>query len=164
MKIKVSLFFAIVAISLSSCFKDDNCDPDFYLTHILKDKTIESYFDTILQTQSFRVVAGENLVFSFDHIGPQCDNVFDDEWGEILNFEIEPGIESFDLIDEQLLQANASYRETGAWVNHQSYPVKDGFIKGKKEGNIWIVEADIIVDAPNLFRSPVEVSFHKIFK
>lgn len=136
-------FVLIISVLFYSCTKTI-CDPERTLCTWSEGKEIDVSFDTTYMRNRYTVIDGENLLFQYNHAGPQCDNVIDDEWGENLYFEIDKNLDEFKYVDSGILETNCFYHEYGAWVSYIQRPVKDGTLEGKKISmNQWKVTADV---------------------
>ena len=58
------------------------------------EKEIMIEFNEEAQRNHYQVVNGSKLVFNYIHLGAQCEDIIDDEWAEILIFQIENNIEN----------------------------------------------------------------------
>ena len=139
MKNLIFLFLLVLAAGMISCNADDsNCVPETIHLNWTKDKTILVEYNSEFQRNDYNIVNGENWLFEYNRSGAQCEDIFDDEWGEVLTFEIDKNSDDFEFVDENMLQTNCFYRQYGAWVRHNQYQIKDGMIKGeKKSANEW---------------------------
>lgn len=163
------LFVIILSCSMASCssFKKD-CNPDTVSSTFQEDKQITFILDTLsstdtLQTNSFPLIEeGDKIVFTFIHGWPECADVYDDEKFELLAFEIEKGISSFDFNDEEIVSSNCYYYQGGAWSSSRLEMISKGKIEGRKisEGK-W----DISIDVTRLLNGPNEtIRFSGIFQ
>lgn len=132
-------------IYLSSCTKDENnCQPETVSANWLTQKEVLVEFDPEYERNNYRIVDGKKLLFTYHRSGAQCDNIYDDEWGERLVFQVELNLTDFEYIDDEILLLNCFYQQYGAWVNHNQYEVKRGKITGEKiSGKEWELHVNI---------------------
>ena len=114
------------------------CHPEAEYGQVVQQKEIISQYDTVEQKMIYDITDGNMLLFAYNHVGAQCDDVYDDEWGEKLFFVMDPNIEEFELLDSAILTSHCYYQEYGAWVTSDMYPISQGSIRGKKiSGTQW---------------------------
>jgi len=150
---KISLILYLLQIIFLSCDNNDdlnNCQPETVIFEWESDKQITFEFNDEAQRNYYQVANGNKLVFNYIHIGAQCDDIIDDEWAEILIFQIENNIEEFEFVDEEILSTNCFYFQSGAWVSGQQQNVKKGFIRGEKiSENTWEISVNIETNTIN---------------
>jgi hypothetical protein len=141
------------------CKKNDfNCHPERFTYTILPQSDIT--IDTS-ETPNFSIVEGSNMVFEYQHLAAQCDDVFDDEWGEILYFAIDTNATEFQNTDEQLAEIQCIYNLEGAWVGARER-VKLGSIAGEKlSEKLWRISIDLTLQ--NEFVSENRIVVNEIF-
>lgn len=138
------LFLSLFVLSCNINDDNNNCHPETTLTTSESEKEITFEFNEDAQRNHYQVVNGNKLVFHFNHVAAQCDDIIDDEWGEILIFQIEDNIQEFEFIDDEILSTNCFYYQYGAWVSGHQQNVQKGLIKGvKTSDNTWEVIIDI---------------------
>lgn len=163
---KFSLLVLIV-IFFSSCSvqtDDDGCNPEMTSARFEDNKKIVITENTENESFSFVISDGEKQVFQYIYVGAECDDIIDDETGENLLFEIDPGLDSFKFTDEELLSITAIYQPTGAWVSHNPHHIEEGTISGERlSGSRWQISVDVTV--PPYFESqePRTISFDQVF-
>ena len=152
------LFVILNACSTDSCDKD-SCDKERFIHKFYDQKEIK--IDTINYRQLL-IIDGANLVFEYNHIGEQCDETYDDEWGEKIVFEINETISSLDILDAELSEHNCIYHEYGAWVNRIT-KIKTGHIIGNKlNNNEWQITAQFSINLRN--DSIRKIEFNEVYK
>jgi len=163
---KNNFLILLVSMLLFSCSKDDtdDCDAEAFLCNFSQDKTILKNYNTEFERYEYPVSDGTNNVFEYNHSGAQCDYIMDDEWGELLTFEINKDLDVFEYEDNEILLTNCFYQEYGAWVSHIQSPISKGILKGEKiSKNVWKISATITV-FPEFYTAPKEIKFIGIFK
>ena len=129
------LILNFTCLLVFACTMDDNCSPDTVRTSIEADKMIVLGFDSTSQRTTLAIEDGDKLFFKYDFEVEQCDNIFDDEWGEKLYFEIPVGTDDFEYFDDELANITCYHLEYGAWVNSLPEAVTEGSIKGTKKSD-----------------------------
>lgn len=156
------LFFLLL-LGIIACTDKENCSPEGFFSTITADLKIEKIFNTELQKNVYGIINGDQLVFVYTHTGAQCDDILDDEWGERLLFEIDPGISEFDLTDDEILTTNCFYSEFGAWVSHEQIEVNKGRIQGVKISETqWNVNISVEVTS-SISNTPKLIEFTRIY-
>ena len=126
------------------------CDPEQISTTFQEDRMIEIGLSTQFQF-AFTIQEGEQTVFVYERTAAQCDDVNDDEYGEVLAFAVplEHETSAFEYKDEELINLRCHYYEFGAWVNSsKQYAIRKGLIKGQKSGeNEWYIQCSVLTDA-----------------
>lgn len=163
---KKALLLIISALIFVSCNKDDlNCHPETVETSWTIDQKIKVVYNEEIDLHLFSIVEGTNRVFELTHVGYQCDNIYDDEWGERLAFEIPVDLEDFEFIDEEILNTNCFYNQFGAWVRSTQYPIQKGRIKGEKiNNNKWKVHVSVTTIPIFDNEEPRSIEFEEVFK
>ena len=143
---------------------EGNCTQEgFLLSTITTDQKIEKVFNTELQKNVFSITNGNQLLLTYTHVGAQCDDIIDDEWGEQLFFEIDSEITAFDLNDDEILTTNCFYREFGAWVSHEQIEVNKGRIDGVKISETqWDINVSVEVTS-SISNTPKLIEFSRIY-
>jgi len=162
---KNNLILLIFVLGFASCNKDDlNCHPkSIDATWTLEKSILIEYFED-LDRNIYSIVDGENIVFEYLHSGAQCDDIYDDEWGERLAFEIPSEKEEFEYVDEEILEIIAFYNQFGAWVSSIQHPINEGLIKGEKiSSKKWEVSVSITTPPTNINQEPRTIEFKEVF-
>lgn len=160
------LICSLIFVGLTSCNNkdDENCNPETINANWTLGKDINVNYNTEYQRNEYSIIDGENILFEYNHSGAECENIYDDEWGEKLTFTINKDSTNFELTDDKIIEIKCFYREYGAWVRHNQYQIKNGRIKGKK---ISAKEWEIIVSVTTtpLFsdEQPQIIDFSKTF-
>ncbi len=134
----------LLTISILFSCNSDDCDPEVfrYRWEDLKEITVTT--DTSSQTNQYQIGDGQNIVFTYTHDGRQCDDIFDDEWTEVIQFEVDKDVTDFEYVDSNIARAKCHYREIGAWTHGIPQEVKSGTIKGKKlNSSEWEISLSI---------------------
>ncbi|MEO0895254.1 MAG: hypothetical protein AAFY71_02465 [Bacteroidota bacterium] len=109
--------------------------------------TVKEHADLIIENQDdlywFRLEEGENLVFRYNYEADDSPQIADDEYTEIILWEIPADQESFDVSDADLEQVNMFVAPicncTPGWK-----PVNIGHLEGEKiNRNTWRVSFTI---------------------
>ena len=155
----------LLIIGLISCENDDkNCNPETVVSSWSLGKEIAVNFNTEFERNDYSIIDGENRLFEYNHSGAQCDDIYDDEWGEKLTFIINKESTEFEFADEDILETNCFYQEYGAWVRHNQYQVKDGIIKGEKiSGNRWSIIVSVTTTSLFANEQPKKIEFSEIY-
>lgn len=163
---KILLFTFLFCFSFSSCEDEDSpCDSETFTSKLIPGKEILVEFDTELNRNNFIVTAGNNLLFEHIHGGAQCDHISDDEWSEVLIFQIDKNLSFFRFEDEEILSTHAFYRQIGAWVVSIPYGVNSGVISGEKlNENQWRVTVDIEVVLVAMNEITQKVQFTEVYR
>lgn len=165
---KAILRSIVLSAILFGCIpeNDEGCDPEIETSRWMQGKEINVTYDPTLELTTYTVENGDNLVFEYNHIGAQCDNIADDEWGERLTFEIDKDATEFEFTDDAILETKCFYQYYGAWAPPHHYEVKNGSISGHKIDNTnWEVTIDITVIAmPFGEESPRTIAFQRTFR
>lgn len=163
MYLKISLFATGLSILFLSCYKD--CLPDQHsfsftdnseLSLIPTDSTINFNYQV-------NTIDGEHLVFTYQFDRAQCENTFDDEYSELLQFEIDKDADVFSFQDSTLEEAKLIFIRSGAWIFDNAL-VESGMISGqKKANNKWEIDVDIQLPLDSDDASKA-IFFNEIFK
>lgn len=152
---RIDSIVVLVLFSLcihTACGDDDDygCSDDTIDGFFSEDMQIEIQATSVDSIVNYIETEGENIVFTLNHNGAQCDDVFDDEWGQDLTFEIESNLNAFHFIDQELLGLLCHYRQFGTWVSSRNYLVESGFVKGTRiDATMWDVEVDVNLPVSN---------------
>ena len=146
-----------------ACNVDDNCSPEEFYSTITTGKEIVEVVSQHFPENVYTIVDGNKLVFSYNHVGFQCDDVYDDEWGEELTFQIDSTVAEFNWVDSQIETAQCFYRQYGAWVNAQQIRINKGTVEGIKiSSNRWSIKVNIEVTYPSS-NNPIVIKFARTF-
>jgi hypothetical protein len=169
MKTPLIITFCLLAI-LDGCDKgqkeiEDECTPEKTICNWYENKDITVSPDAFSGGYLYMVTAGDNILFIYNHVGAQCDNIDDDEWGEHLAFVIDKDLTEFEYTDSDLISVKCFYQQYGAWVRGYMYQVKDGIISGKKTSdNTWKINASVLTTPLLQDETPRSVVFTETFK
>ncbi len=162
---KTSKFFYIVFIVLISCNKKGlDCYEESRIGTFENNKMILAGITPDTNIEYFDIVEGNSIVFTLNHSGFQCDQVYDDEWGEQVVFHVAGNLSNFTIQDSELEKAMCFYSQFGAWVNHKKSRINAGQVEGERidEGE-WSVTLSIELPEPNNMGNR-ELAFQGIFK
>jgi len=139
---KPILIILILVITLS-CSKESE-DNYSYTFQENAQLVIEPYFEGSYMKGS-TIVNGSNLVFSYVFEAAEEENIADDEYSEIIRFEIEPGLTEFSYSNSELNEINAVYSESCFcdFSNELKNTLPKGTISGTK---ISETKWDIMID------------------
>ncbi|MRI01663.1 hypothetical protein GH721_14055 [Kriegella sp. EG-1] len=90
---------------------------------------------------------GNNIVFTYEYIADDAEIIADDEYSEIIRFEIEPGLTEFNYTDEELSAISTVYSEYCfcAFFDESKNTSPKGSISGKKISETqWDITIDVI--------------------
>ena len=163
---KLFLIGLLILTGLSSCNKndDENCHPETVDANWTLGKEIIIDYNTEYQRNDYSIINGENILFAYNHSGAQCDNIYDDEWGECLTFIINKETTNFELTNEDIMGIKCFYQEYGAWVRHNQYQIKDGIIKGKKiSEKEWEIIVSVMTTPLFTDEQPQKIEFTKTY-
>ncbi|MBD1397221.1 hypothetical protein H9Q13_08600 [Pontibacter sp. JH31] len=151
-----------ITLTLMGCDKDD-CNPARNSSSFESNKSIAVHYNGDAQQDYYHVVNGENLVFSYSHVAPECENTMDDEWGYTLTFEVGKDATTFRFEGAELPIAKGFYQEWGAWVSSNTHPLDGGLIEGTKMADgKWRVKADVTAQAST--GSAKRITFDTVFQ
>ena len=160
-KISMLSIFGLTLITMASCQR--NCSKEKVLASWTENKVITLNISSDSLIWNYNVADGDQLVFSLNHADKECSNIADDEFGEIITFQVDPGAESFEFTDEELLAQNCFYHQYGAWVSGRRYPISKGKIYGEKRSDRkWNITIDVET-IPFETESPISVVFDEKF-
>lgn len=163
---KITLLNCLFALLFIACENENNpCDPESFSAKLIPNKEIVVEFNTEFNRNNFTLTEGNKLVFEYIHGRGQCDNIIDDEWAEILTFQIDNNLSSFRFENDEMLSTHAFYRQIGAFVVSIPYGVSSGVITGEKiANNRWLVTVDIEVELTDMNSIIQQVQFTEIFR
>lgn len=142
----------VAALSFVACKKDKSGGLDQQITFdftATEGKQLVKQTDTIT-TGNIRVryviEDGDNMVFTFQRSQDDPD-AFDDEYTDIVRFEVPKGATKFEYQGDALQLAPAVYGAWGAWSGVPDRLITDGYIRGEQvEPNKW--DVTIMVNVP----------------
>ncbi len=147
--------------------KDDNdgFHPESFSGTWTSGKDIVATYNSDFERMEYTIVDGDQILFDYTHTGAQRDDILDDEWAETITFVINKDATSFEIKDENIEDAKCFYQKFGAWVAHNQYSIKDGFIKGRKiSHNIWAIDVSIETTPLSVNQQPFTIEFSLLFK
>lgn len=149
---KYCVYLLSLMCLLSSCVDSSSgCDPEEIILSAENDKEITTVMDTTIDRLWYTLDDGQNIVFKYYRIAAQCDEIYDDEYSELLAFEIGKDRISGEFIDEEIRLTQCFIHQSGAWVN-QYYAVDSGSIRVERQSeNKW--EIDVAVWMPPSFNN-----------
>lgn len=161
---KVFLFGLSILVSMASC-NNENCHPEKIITKWTVGKELSVSYDSTYKRNHYEIIDGNKRLFEYKHIGSQCEDIVDDEWFETLFFTTNIQTHNFEFIDEEIIETNCFYQETGAWVRHNQYQIKNGSIIGEKvSSNQWRVSVSVATTPLFEGEQPKKIEFEEIFK
>lgn len=96
---------------------------------------------------SLQTAKGSNLVFCYRYEKADQPNLADDEYKEELFFEIPSGLDSFELQDEKLERANATFGRLCFCADGGYHKITKGKISGKKIRNgSWEISCNLEIN------------------
>jgi len=161
MKNAIVLIFICLVIMLS-CGKDDlptceNCNftcLDDIETDVLSEECIDEWdcsFKVFGQsevdiTEREGIGAGDKIVFQMNNSTEGAMEIADDEYTNILVFELDASRTSFSAEDEQLKNLNMHYREICFCLDTEFKEISSGCIQGERQSDgTWFVQGSLIV-------------------
>jgi hypothetical protein len=136
----------LLFLVLSSCSKDDIRIESF---EFFENSTIitESFGDTQFPT----IENGENLVFDYEIFTESGDErVIDDEVSTSIIFEINPDLNSFEFINQELEEVNCYFLVFNSEFSIIEQ-VSQGTIMGNQiDNNSWKIDIDITIDTKEI--------------
>lgn len=146
-----------------SCDKRD-CEPNTHTFTFSDNQHIFEMYDSIEQRNTYVIEEGDKLVFTYDYYHGHCDGSADDWYNKTLNFEIEKGLQEFNLKDSELMGAHCFVHHTSTWL-YNYYPINEGTIEGHllSDGS-WDIKADVTYTIPLTFPQNERIRFHRIFE
>jgi len=95
-----------------------------------------------------QVEPGSNLVFLYGYTYDDDPVIVDDEYAEVILFEIKKGLDDFIISDTDLKECNAMLGVFGNMLECGYHWLTDGCIKGVKiSENEWQIDINIITEA-----------------
>lgn len=152
MKKIVVAVLAIMGLSLVACNKINNSPLNQKISYEYKaevDKKLVKKVDTISDQRIYEryvIEDGDKLVFTLS-ILKDDPNAYDDEYADIVRFEVPKDATTFSYDDNTLINGTAVYNAWGAWGGVSDVLINDGHISGKKVGDkAWDVQ--VFVNVP----------------
>jgi hypothetical protein len=160
-----SKIICIIFIVMISCNKKGlDCYEESKIGTFERNKMILTGITPDTNIEYFEIVTGNKIVFTLNHSGFQCDQVYDDEWGEQVVFQVDGNLNNFVMKDNELERNMCFYGQFGAWVNHKKSIINAGLVEGEKiDEDEWSVNLNIKLSEPNKMGNQ-ELEFHGIFK
>ena len=155
---KPVIFIFIIVILILSCKKGGlgDCTKDQFKYEF----TTSGQIDTIVNTSGvyYQVISGNNIVFSYTHIGPDCKNIADEEYTEYFAFQVSSTATSFNYQNSQFSDGLPFFKRV-CFCPLMTNEVNSGNIKGTKiSSSKWDIQIDIFL--PN---SSDKLVINKIF-
>ncbi len=148
MKNSFILACILLPLSIIGCrqtgFSPTNCRDGKCTYTIEANQQIEITGDSI--QQFVNIISGDKLVFAYEYVKNDKENIADDEYTEFIYFEIEPSSESFDFQDSELSDAALIMRPVCFCVPGLGIPVSGSLSGSKINNNRWQVDMDVIFD------------------
>lgn len=148
MKNSCLLACAFVCLSIFGCrqtgVSPTNCRSGKCTYTIEANQQIEITGDSI--QQFVNIVSGDKLVFAYEYVKNDKENIADDEYTEFIYFEIDLSVESFDFQDSELSDAALIMRPVCFCVPGLGIPVSGSLSGSKINDNRWQVDMDVIFD------------------
>jgi len=140
---KKSILIILICTLVFSCTKKSE-ETYSYTFQENAQLTIEPYYEGSYMKNG-TVTQGNNLVFTYRYEAEDEINVADDEYSEVIQFEIEPTSNEFDYSDNELVGIKAVYTESCFcdFTDETKNTSPQGNIRGKK---ISETEWDISID------------------
>ena len=161
---KISNLLVLLTLGIISCKDNSNCSPEISRSTWSINKTILIEYNSENQQNRYSILEGDNRLFEYNHSAAQCENIYDDEWGEVLTFAIPNEITDFKYEDDNILETRCFYTQYGAWVRQNHYEIKNGMIKGeKKSENEWIITVSVATTPLFADEQPKLIEFVEIF-
>ena len=132
-------------IDYEDFFPEEIPDNDQYQLKFYKNSEVES--TTNGSYTNAQIVSGNNLVFEYKYVFEDDPILSDDEYTEIILFEVNPDVNEFFISDEELLNANSMLGTICFCAPSGFFNISDGWIKGKKlNENEWQIDLSVSYD------------------
>jgi len=141
---KKSIFIILICMLVFSCTKKSE-ETYSYTFQENAQLTIEPYYEGSYM-KSGKVTQGNNLVFTYEYEAEDEINIADDEYAEVIQFEIEPTLTAFSYSDNELDEIKAVYSEYCfcAFFDEEKNTSPQGTISGKKISETqWDIAIDV---------------------
>ncbi len=116
---------------------------DYYQFTFNRDSKIHIYIYN--NSISAGIESGSNLVFQYKYLFDDDSVIIDDEYSEIIKFEIESGIDNFIISGDDLKKSNAVVGVFSLLPDGGYHWITSGCIKGVKiNENEWQIDMNII--------------------
>ena len=113
------------------------------------ENAINFFVDTLSGSNNYAIVEGEDIIFQYYHANEDCKSVVDDEFAEVVYFQLPDSITSFSYCDSALLNIYCIYDVQAFFGMNPYYNVTQGCISGEKiDSDTWKVHIDITVNIP----------------
>lgn len=160
------IFLACILAFSFGCDKF-NCTGPSWTYELLTDKEIVITQDTFSGNPLtiYEILDGNKTVAKYTHGTRECEEIYDDEYAEHLSFHFDDALEDFEFKDEEILNTNCFYYESGAWVRHNRYRIQKGTITGKKvDENRWDIQINVETEPADSFDIVKQVVIDGIFR
>jgi len=160
------ILFVLVFLGCSDDKANDNgCDDDIITATILDNSNILVTYNDEFDRNDFSIVAGNKLVFTYDFTAAQCDDISDDEFGQVLNFELPLNSSSFVASDADILGLDAYSYRYGAWVSSNRFQIQQGTIAGEKlDDNRWEITVNVTATSTTTPTEEYTIAFTETFE
>ncbi|MFS4491737.1 hypothetical protein [Maribacter sp. 2308TA10-17] len=141
---KKALLILICVSMLSACSKGEE---DLYSYTFSKNSKVTSESFEGSYMRHGKVVRGANLVFEYVFVKDDVENIADDEYSEFIYFEIDPSLDEFNYVDEELNTINTVFTQSCfcAFFEEEKNVAPTGSISGKKISETqWDITIDVI--------------------
>lgn len=152
MKQLTYLAIILFCLGFSSC--GDDCQDAETTFQFTANSQLVRMDNTDLGLFQYEISEGDKFVFRLSHAGAQCNDTFDDEWGERIVFEVDQEASSFRFVDSELIEAQCYYSQWGAWVNSSPLLITSGSVEGTKlSESTWSINLSLNLSAQNALGS-----------
>lgn len=138
----------VISLSIFGCrqtgVSPTNCRSGKCTYTIEENQQIEITGDSI--QQFVNIISGDKLVFAYEYVKNDKENIADDEYTEYIYFEIDPAAESFNFQDSELSDAALIMRPVCFCVPGLGIPVSGTLSGSKINDNRWQVDMDVLFD------------------
>ncbi|MFD1294982.1 hypothetical protein ACFQ5N_14150 [Lutibacter holmesii] len=143
---KTTYLFLIIILLFVSCSDSDSKQDKYYYTYTEDSElTIASIENSYMKYGN--VENGENLVFEYRFDAYDEEQIADDEYTEIIRFEIDPELDKFSYSNEELQHINSVFTKSCFcfFPQDESKDVNaTGTISGEKiDSNKWKISIDV---------------------
>jgi len=134
----------IIVTSCDRLHADLDCKEAVYSTSFEENKEIIEIVG--IMYPYYYVSSGSFLVFNYTYEREQCDLIRDDEYYEILNFQINAKLSSFSFKNKEIGETRAFFYRDGAWESGERYKIDNGTLSGQKlSENEWKITVKFFV-------------------
>ena len=143
---KKILFTLLIITTIIACSDNDATQNEYNYTFTDQSSlTITSLEDSYMKYGS--VESGENLVFEYNYIFDDNEQIADDEYSETIRFELNPELDNFNYTNEELLDINlvlSKYCYCYFPLDETKNITPIGTISGEKTSeNTWLIKFDL---------------------